>query len=74
MQKEDLPSHQLQDHAYKYQNLFRLKEDNLSQRSYQNRLSHAGLSHIEQECQESLIQGKIHNKQNSNEGLKYSSS
>ena len=46
MQKEDLPSHKLRDHA--------------------------GLSHIEQECQESLIQGKIHNQQNSNEGLKYS--
>ena len=30
------------------------------------------LSHIEQECQESLIQGKINNQQNSNEGVKYS--
>ena len=26
-------------------------------------LSHPGLSHIEQECQESLIQGKIHMQQ-----------
>ena len=32
---------------------------NLSQRNFQNQLSHPGLSHIEQECQESLIQGKI---------------
>ena len=29
-------------------------------------------SHIEQECLESLIQGKIQNQQNSNKGLKYS--
>ena len=46
-------SHKLQDHAYEYQNLFRLKENNLSQRNCQNQLSHPGLSHIEQECQES---------------------
>ena len=72
MQKEDLPSHKLRDHAYEYLNPFRLKEDNLSQRNCQNQLSHPGLSHIEQECQESLIQGKIHNQQNSNEGLEYS--
>ena len=71
MQKEDLPSHKLQDHAYEYKNPFRLKEDNLSQRNYQNQLSHPGLSHIEQECQESLIQGNSHNQQNSNEGLEY---
>ena len=58
VQKEDLPSHKLRDHA------FGLKEDNLSQRNCQNQLSHPGLSHIEQECQESLIQGKIHNQQN----------
>ena len=51
---------------------FLLKEDNLSQRNCQNQLSHPGLSHTEQECQESLIQGKIHNQQNLNEGLKYS--
>ena len=72
VQKEDLLSHKLQDHAYEYQNLFGLKEDNLSQRNCQNQLIHPGLSHIEQECQESLIQGKVHNQQNSNEGLKYS--
>ena len=30
------------------------------------------LSHTEQECQDSLIQGKIHNEQNWNKGLKYS--
>ena len=71
MQKEVLPSHKLQDHVYEYHNLFILKEDNLSQRNCQNQLSHPGLSHTEQECQESLIQGKIHNQQNSNEGLKY---
>ena len=61
----------LRDHAYEYQNPFELKEDNLSQRNCQNQLSHPGLSHIEQECQESLIQGKIHNQQNSNLCLKY---
>ena len=72
VQKEGLPSHKLRDHAYEYYNHFGLKEDNLSQRNYQNQLSHPGLSHIEQECQESLIQGKIHNQQNSNEGLEYS--
>ena len=38
--------------------LFRLKEDNLSQRNCQNQLSHPGLSHIEKESQESLIQEK----------------
>ena len=69
MQKEVLLSHKMQDHAYEYQNLFRLKEDNLSQRNCQNRLSHPGLSHTEQEYQESLIQGKIHNQQYLNEGL-----
>ena len=34
-------------------------------------MSLPGLSHTEQERQESLIQGKIHSQQNSNEGLKY---
>ena len=29
-------------------------------------------SQIEEECQESLIQGKIHIQQNPNEGLEYS--
>ena len=38
----------------------------------QNHLSHPSLSHIEQECQESLIQEKIHIKKNSNKGLKFS--
>ena len=56
-------------HAYEHQNPFRLKEDNLSLRNCQNQLSHPGLSHTEQECQESLIQGKIPNQQNLNEGL-----
>ena len=57
---------------HEYQNPFRLKEDNLSRRNCQNQLSHSGLSHTEQEWQESLIQGKIRNEQNSNEGLEYS--
>ena len=32
--------------------------------------SHPSLSHIEQECEENLIQGKIHIQQNRNKGLK----
>ena len=74
VQEEVLLSHKLRDHAYEYQNPFESKEDNLSQRNCQNQLSHPGLSHTEQECQESLIQGKIHNQQNLNEGLEYSQS
>ena len=35
------------------------------------KLSHPRLSQIEQECQESLIQGKIHIQLHSNKGLKY---
>ena len=69
MENEVLLSHKLQDHAYGYQNPFDLKEANLSQRNCQNQLSHPGLSHTEQECQESLIQGKIHIQQNWNKGL-----
>ena len=65
MQKEVLLSHKLRDHAYEYQIPFKLKENNLSQKNCQNQLSHPGLSHTEQKCQESLIQGKIHNQQNS---------
>ena len=72
VQKEVLLSYKPQDHANECQNPFELKGDNLSQRNCQNQLSHPGLSHTEQECQESLIQGKIHNQQNLNEGLKYS--
>ena len=49
-----------------------LKEDNLSQCNCQNQLRHPSLSHIEQECQKSLIQGKIYIQQNLNEALKYS--
>ena len=71
MQKEVFLSHKLRDHAYEYQNLLRLREDNLSQRKCQNQLSHPGLSHTDQECQESSIQGKIHNQQSLNEDLKY---
>ena len=72
VQKEVLLSHIVQGDAYEYQNPFKLKEDKLSQRNCQNQLSRPGLSHTEQECQESLIQGKIHNQQSSNEGLEYS--
>ena len=71
MQKEVLTSHKLQDHVCEWYNPFRLKEDNPSQRYCQNQLSHPSLPYIERECQESLIQGKIHNEQNSSEGLKY---
>ena len=46
-----------------------LRKDNPSQRNCQNLLSHPDLSHIEQECQESLIQEKICNQQNLNKGL-----
>ena len=53
-------------------NPFGLKEDNLLRRNCQNQLNHPGLSHTEQECQESLIRGKIRNQQNLNEGLEYS--
>ena len=41
---------------HEYYNPFRLKEDNLSEGDCQNQLSHPGLSHTEQACQESLIQ------------------
>ena len=40
----------------------------------QNQLNNSSFSQIEQECQESLFQGKIHFQQNSKEGLKYSKS
>ena len=49
-------SRKLQDFAYEYYNPFRLKEDNLLQRNCHNQLSHPGLSHAKQLCQESLIQ------------------
>ena len=60
VQKEVLFSHKLQDHAHEKYNLFRLNEDNPSQRNCQYQLSHRSLLHIEQEWQESLIQGKIY--------------
>ena len=72
VQNEVHLSYKLRDHAHEYYNPFGLEEDNLSQKNCQSQLSHPGLSHTEQECQESLIQGKIHNQQNSNEDLKYS--
>ena len=71
VQKEVLLKHKLRDHAYQYQNPFGLKEDNLSLRYCQNQLRHPGLPHTEQECQETLIQGKIRNQQNSNKDLEY---
>ena len=72
MQKEVLLSHKLRDHAYDQQNPFGLKEDNPSQINCQNQFNQPGLSHIEQEFQENLIQGKIHNQQNLNKGFEYS--
>ena len=62
----------MKDHAYEWQNPFGLKEDNPSQKNCQNELSHSSLSHIGHECQERLIQGKIHIQQNLNENCKYS--
>ena len=50
---------------------FGLEEDDPSERNCQNQVSQPSLSHIEQECQESLIEGKIHIQQNWNEGLEY---
>ena len=47
-------------------------KDKFSRRNCQNQLSNSGLSQEqEQECQVSLIQGKIRNQQNLNEGLEY---
>ena len=60
MQKEVLLSHKLQDNVYELKNPFGLKEDKSSQRNCQNQLSHLSLPYIQQKCQESLIQGKIH--------------
>ena len=57
-QKEALSSHKLQDNAY--EDPFRLKEYNPSQRNCKNQLSDPSLSDIGQEYQKSLIQGKIH--------------
>ena len=71
MQKEVLLSHKVRHHAYEYYNCFGLKEDNFSQRNCQAQLSHPGLPYTEQECQVSVIQGKICNQQNLNEGLEY---
>ena len=53
VQKEVLPSDKVQP--------FRIKGiRNPSQQNCQNQLIHPNLSHIEQECRESLIQGKTH--------------
>ena len=54
-----------------FQNPSGLKKDNHSQRDCLNQLSHQSLSHIKQEHQESLTQGKIHIQQNLNEDHKY---
>ena len=40
---------------HEYYNPFGLKADNLSQRNCKNQLSHPGLPHREQECQDNLI-------------------
>ena len=45
-----------------------LKEDNTLPRNGQSQLSHPRWSYMEQECQGSLIQEKIHIQQNLNEG------
>ena len=60
VQKEVLLSQKLQDCVYGKYNPFGLKEDNPSQGNCQNQLSHPSLFHTEQECQESLILGKIY--------------
>ena len=67
---EVLPLHKLEGEPYEFYDNFRLQQDNPTQRNCQNQLSHPSLSHIEQECQECLIQGKIHIQKNSKEGLK----
>ena len=46
-------------------------KDNPSQKNCQYQFGHPSFSNIEQECQESLIQGKIHFEQNCNKGFKY---
>ena len=71
VQKEVLHSDKLWDLAYEHKNPFGSKEDNLSQENCQDELRHPGFPHTEQECPESLIQGKICNQQNLNEGFKY---
>ena len=50
---------------------FELKKDNLSQRHHFNQLNLSTLPNIQQEYQKSLIQGKIHNQQNSNKDIEY---
>ena len=71
VQKDVLPSRKPQDHFYEWQNPFRLKENNPSQRNCQNQLSNLCLYHIEKERQQSLIQGKIYIQWNSKEDLEY---
>ena len=56
MQKEVVPSHNLQGHAFEQQNPFGLKEDNPLQRNCHSKLNYPSLTHTEQECQEILIQ------------------
>ena len=56
MQKEVVPSHNLQDHTFEQQNPFGLKEDNPLQRNCHSKLNYPSLTHTEQECQEILIQ------------------
>ena len=45
--------------------------DELSQRNCQDELSHPSLSSIEPECQEKLVQGKIHIQQKTTLKNKY---
>ena len=71
VQNEFLLSYKLQGNAYESQNPFRLKEDSPSLRNCQYQLSYPSLFVIQQECQESLIRGKIHSQQNWNKELDY---
>ena len=70
VQKEVLSSHKLRTMHIGNRNPFKSKKDIPSQRNCQTQLSHPGLFHIYRARMsgESLIQGKIHNQQNSNEG------
>ena len=56
------PALKLQDHAYKYLNLFGLKETERKPLTeiLPDQLSHPNLSQIKEECQRSLIQERSH--------------
>ena len=50
---------------------FRIKGRLFFSKNFQTQLSHLRLSHIEQECQGSLIQGKILFQRNYNKDFEY---